>query len=285
MSAKSIVWVHPLGPNAASYRYRAQIPAEEVSKHNGFTTAINGGDADIVVFSKPAMKEFPIAEQAKREGAKIVVDFSDDHFQRNDTYMQFAGLADSIICASDVMRARIYDYTKQHAVSISDPYEAEECEPHADGDQLLWFGHKTNMKAMLKVLPLLKGRPLRVVTGPKLIPGTIMWTPNNMKNAFAVSNTVILPVMPGDEHKSPNRLINSIRAGCFAVTMEHPSYFEFRRFIWSGNTAAGFSTGLRFMDAFRGELNEMVKEGQDYIRKRYSPEAIGAKWASFLDSV
>jgi len=285
MSEKSVVWVHSMGPQMASFRYRTQMPATEVAKHNGFKTAINGGDADIVVFSKPTKDDFPIAEKAKLEGAKIVVDLADDHFQRDDTYKKYAELADAIVCASDVMRARIYDYTKKHAVSISDPYEVPECAPHADGDQLLWFGHQVNMGALLHVLPLLKDRPLRVVTGPKPAPNCILWSPENLMNAFAASNTVILPVKRGDEHKSPNRLINSLRAGCFVVTMEHPSYDEFKRFIWAGKSPSGFPTGLRWMDAFRSDLNDLVKAGQDYIRDKYSPTTIGAQWASFLESV
>jgi hypothetical protein len=61
------------------------------------------------------------------------------------------------------------------------------------------------------------------------------------------------------------------------------SYIEFKGMCWVGH----FPTGLRWVDAFRGTgvLDECVREAQGYIRDRYSPQAIGQKWASFLESV
>ena len=287
MSAKSIVWVHRLGPQLASYRYRAAMPCEEVGKLNGFKTAVNDGNADIVVFSKPIEMDLETARTAKAEGAKIVVDLADDNFgtPARDTYIAFAELADAIVTGSEVMRARLQDYVKRDSCVIGDPYEQEECAPHADGDAFLWFGHLRNFRELTSIMPLLGTRKLRVCTGPQPTPGTIPWTPENMKKAFDLSNIVLLPTMPGHEYKSPNRLLNSIRAGCFPVCMTHPAYAEFRHLVWVGNPQRGFQTGLRWIDAFRGDLNGLGARAQDYIRERYSPAAIGAKWASFLDSV
>jgi len=279
---KNVVWVNRFGPVLASYRYRAEIPAQEVCKHNGFKTAINNGEADIVVYSKPWQEDLENAEKAKSEGAKIVVDFCDDHFQ-DPMYHEFAKLADAIVCPTNAMRARIYDYTKRDSVAIGDPYEQPECKPHADSETLnyLWFGHMGNLKDILDVSHILDGRRLRVVSGPQQIPSVIPWSPDNMRDAFAVSNIALFPTKPGAEYKSPNRLINSIRAGLFPICMTHPSYLEFKHFAWVGN----FPTGLKWVDAFNGELNDLVLAGQDYIRDRYSPETIGKQWASFLEGV
>jgi len=281
MSQKSIVWVHRYGERVASYRYRASIPCSEVGKINGYTTAINDGEADIVVFSKPNAEELPMARKAKEDGAKVVVDFADDHFSRDDTYNQFAELADGIVCASNVMRGRIYDYTKRDSVAIGDPYEQEECEPHADGDNFLWFGHIGNWQEVVTASAHMGERKMRVVTGPQQIPDTIPWSPENMKKAFAMSNIVILPTQRHRDHSSPNRLINSVRAGCFPVCMSHPAYDEFKKMVWVGN----FPTGLKWVDAFKQDLNALVKEAQDYVRDRYSPQSIGQQWATYLESV
>jgi len=281
MSDKGVVWVHRLGSNAASYRYRAQIPSQEVAKHNGFRTYLNDGDADIVVFSKPLPDELTLAEQAKRDGAKVVCDFADDHFQRDDTYANFAKVADAIVTASPIMRGRIYDYIKRDSVVIQDPYEFDECEPHADGDDYLWFGHVGNFEEVINVAHLLEGRKLRVVSGPQPMPKVIPWSMENMKSAFAQSNIVILPTKEGADFKSPNRLINSIRSGCFCVCMGHPAYQEFRDFAWVGH----FPTGLKCAEHFRSDLNDRVKAGQDYIRDKFSPTAIGEQWARFLESL
>lgn len=281
MSAKNIVWVHRYGENLASYRYRARIPCEQVGKINGYTTALNDGEADIVVFSKPSAEELPIARQAKADGAKIVVDFADDHFQRDDTYHRFAELSDGIVCASDVMRGRIYDYVKRDSTSIPDPYEQDELPPHADGDDYLWFGHIGNFEDLTQIMGIMGGRKMRVVSGPQPIPGVITWSKENMAKAFAMSNIVVLPTKKTADFKSANRLINSIRAGCFAVCMKHPAYDEFKDFVWVGN----FPTGLRWTEHFRQDLNDRVSAGQAYIRDKYSPEAIGALWANYLESV
>ena len=278
---KSIVWVHRYGENLASYRYRARIPSQEVAKIKGYKTALNDGEADIVVFSKPSAAELPMARQAKIDGAKIIVDFADDHFQRDDTYHQFAGLADGIVCASDIMRGRIYDYVGKESVAIPDPYEQEEQAPHADGNDFLWFGHIGNWREVEMASQFMGSRKMRVVTGPQPLPGVIPWSPENIKQALSVSNIVILPTIKGRDHTSPNRLINSIRAGCFPVCMEHPAYAEFRKMVWVGN----FPTGLRWADAFKHDLNELIGVAQDYIRDRYSPESIGAQWAKVLENV
>ena len=284
MSAKSIVWVHPFGESVASYRYRAAIPCEEVGKINGYTTAMQDGEADIVVFSKPSAEQFTIAQQAKADGAKIIVDIADDHFGHSvvgPIYRAFVDIADGIVTGSDVMRGRIYDYVKRDSVVLNDPYEQEECAPHADGDEFLWFGHIRNFAEAQTAFPFMGDRRLRVVTGPQKIAGTIQWSPEVMKQAFPISNIVILPTQEGAEYKSPNRLLNSIRAGCFPVCMSHPAYREFRDFVWVGN----FPTGLRWVDAFKDDLNGLVAKAQDYIRDKYSPSAIGKQWADYLESV
>lgn len=280
---KSILWVHRLGPVIASFRYRTQIPAEEVAKHNGFRTFVNEGEGDIIVFSKPIAEDVESARKAKELGAKVVVDLCDDNFGTEvaETYREMAKVADAVVTATPTMRARLFDYTGRDAAVLPDPYEQPEVEPHADGDNYLWFGHLRNFPELVRITHILGERKVRIVTGPKEIPNTIPWSPQNMTKAFAMSNIVLLPTQQGSEYKSANRLINSLRAGCFAVCMTHPAYLEFKHFVWVGH----FPTGLRWTEAFRSELNDRVREGQDYIRDRYSPAAVGAQWASFLESL
>ena len=267
----------------ASYRYRAEMPSQEVAKINGFKTALNDGEADIVVFAKPYAGDVEMAKKAKSEGAKIIVDLCDDNFgtPERELYLEMAELADAITTATPVMRARLYDYVKKDSVVIADPYEFEEVEPHADGDDYLWFGHMRNFPELVSVMKIMGKRKLRVVTGPQAAQGAIPWSPYTMRQVFKASNRVILPTMEGHEYKSPNRLINSIRQGCFPICMTHPSYLEFKHVVWVG----AFNTGLQWAELFHEDLNELVKEAQDYIRDRYSPEAIGKQWASFLESV
>ena len=283
MSEKSVVWVHRFGNVLASYRYRAEIPCQEVAKLNGFKTAMGSGEADIVVFSKPCEDDIETAKQAKADGAKIVVDICDDNFgtPEKDIYLKMSALADAITTASPVMRARLYDYVKKDSVVINEPYEYDEVEPHAEGDSYLWFGHVRNFKELVSVMPVMGKRKLRVCTGPQAVPNSIPWSPYTMRQLFAASNRVILPTIEGNEFKSPNRLINTIRQGCFPICMTHPAYLPFKHMVWVGQ----FQAGLHWTEAFAPDLNGLVKEAQNYIRDRYSPEAIGREWASFLDSL
>lgn len=281
MSEKSVVFVHRFGPRMASYRYRAQMPSEEVAKINGFKTALNNGAAEIAVYSKPTADDLEGAQKAKAEGVKIIADMGDDHFTTDPVYLSMAQLADALVCPTQAMRARIYDYTKRDCAVIPDPYEQPESAPHADGDNFLWFGHSVNIRDILDTAHLLKGRTLRVVSGPKTPPTVIPWSPENMRIEFARANIALFPTRPGAQHKSPNRLLNAIRAGLFPICMKHPAYMEFRPFAWVGN----LPTGLKWTDAFRADLNGLVSAAQDYIRDRYSPVSIGAQWAAFLESV
>ena len=284
MSDKSILFMHDLGPQTASFRYRAQMPAEQVSRHNGFKTALNqDGEYDIVVVAKPTKGTVPIAEQAKKDGAKIVVDFSDDHFtdEHKAKYAAMAQIADHIVVASDVMRTRIQRYLDCDATVIPDPYEQPEFAPHADGDDYLWFGHQSNFQDLVPHLWMFKDRKLRVLTGPKELPHTTVWTPENMVKMFAQSNIAVFPTRSGAEFKSANRLLNTIRAGCFPICQQHPAYMEFRPFIWVGD----MNTGLKWSAAFKQDLNDCVAAAQDYIRDRYSPETLGKKWADMLEGI
>lgn len=280
---KQVVFMHRYGPTLASFRYRTEMPVNYLNRH-GFDAQVNDGAADILVLSKPSADDLTLAHAARAEGCKVVMDICDDHFNTKalgPLYRDLSGLADHIVCASNIMRNRITEYTGKTPTVIEDPYEQPELEPHAVGDSLLWFGHQRNLPELESVSHFLQDRKVYVVTGPKPVPNTIQWTPDVMKRAFAASNTAIFPVMRGREHRSPNRLVNALRAGCWAVCMGHPAFEAFRKFVWVGN----FPTGLRFMDANQHIVNELVAEGQEFVRDRYSPDTIGAQWANLLDSI
>jgi hypothetical protein len=280
---KSVLFLHRYGPQFASYRYRAEIPARQLGK-SGFKIGINEpGDYEIIVASKPCEEDLPVLEEGKKQGCKIIVDFADDHFNGNkaEVHHKIAFLADRIVTGTEVMSNRLKEYIGRESTIIGDPYEQELGVPHADGDNLLWFGHQVNMPDLTGVSQFLKGRHIHVVSGPRPIPNVTPWSPENLVSAFRQCNIVILPTREGSEHKTANRLINSLRAGCFPVCMDHPSYFEFRDFVWVGN----FLTGLRWTDAFKDILNELVTKGQEYIELNYSPERIGLKWKTMLEGV
>lgn len=280
----SVMFIHQGGEKMASFRYRSQIPALELEKL-GVKTCINGGEGDIVIFSKPIPADLKLANDAKSAGAKVVVDIIDDHLSKPKVaplYKQMIDLAEHIVVPSEIMREKIKAFIDRDATVIGDAYEEEERIPHAQGDHLLWFGHNLNLDELTPWYAHVKPWNMRIITGPYLpetdIP-TIQWTPENMAEAFEWGNVALLPHRPGSEYKTPNRLVNAIRAGLFPVCGPHPAYREFRKMVWVGDVR----TGLKWVKAFPDILNDLVKEAQDYVRDRFSPKLVGQQWKTMLE--
>lgn len=291
-----ICFIHRGGEVMASYRFRASIPAEGLRKL-GHEVCINNGEADVAIFSKPMADDCDIAKSAKAQGAKIIVDIVDDHLLHpilGPLYNDMIKVADTLVCPTREMAERVYRVSGRSAIIVPDPYEEEEQAPHAQGDQLLWFGHLMNVKDLLPWKQTLNG--IRICTGPKPQPprekegkklssagqqwndSYIEWSRETQTQELANANIVIIPTRRGAEYKTPNRMLNAIRGGCFVVSGGHPSHEEFRKMMWMGDIKAG----LDWAKAFRYELNDCVKEAQDYIRVKYSGDAVAKQWEAAL---
>jgi hypothetical protein len=277
------VFIQRMGPMTASYRMRSEQPA----KFLGGT--VNGGEGEIIVFSKPLPQDLELAKECKADGVKIAVDIIDDHFRHKlvgEGYSEMVKLADLVITPTANMSDRLVKYGLRPAdVVIPEAYEEPHGEPHANGaEKFCWFGSQGNLK---DIRPWIKngtfnGQHLTVVTGPceNLGHDWVQWTPEVQTRALQESQIVLLPTRAGVEYKSANRLVNAIRAGCFPVCGALPSYKEFRRVAWVGK----FETGLQWAKAMKDELNDRVKEGQAYIEK-FSPESVGKLWEQALEAL
>lgn len=266
---RTVSFIHGWADSSASYRYRAKMPAEQIG------ASINDLTADVLVFSKPQASDIQAAREGRSLGQKIVVDYCDDHFDHKTlgpVYLAMADLADYAVVPTEEMRKRV-----PGACVIPDPYEYPEASPHADGDNLIWFGHQVNLPAIVphKNLP-----NLTIVTGPGYL-NTVEYSYESLKAELLKANIALFPKIKGDDYKSPNRVINALRMGVFPICDRHPAYVEFKRFLW----ASDVPTGLRWAKEFRSELNGLVEQGQDYIRHKYSPETVGALWADLLGSI
>lgn len=274
------VFIHRSGPALASYRYRAEIPAKAIG------ASVNGGEANVLIFSKPTPDDLMLAKESKAEGIKIIVDIGDDHFNHatwGPIYRDMVGLADRLVAPTENMAGRLMKYFGRTADTIiPDPYEEAWSAPHANGSKLLWYGHPVNLKDLREPMAALKQLDLTIVTGTNhgLDHDFLHWTPEIQTRELQAANIVILPTRKGVEFKTANRLVNALRAGCFPVCGGHiPSYHEFRQVAWVGN----FSTGLRWATQYPQDLNELVAAGQQYIEK-FSPAAIGAQWSEVIAS-
>lgn len=275
------VFVHRMGPSFASYRYRAAIPAAQVGG------TVNEGEGSVFIFSKPTPDDVVLAKECKAEGVKVVADLGDDHFRHptwGPVYQEMVTLCDALVTPTENMAGRIIKYMGRKADAvIPDPYEESLVAPHANGaERFVWFGSPLNLKDLDPYWAFLKGMPLTVVTGmnPRKNFDYLRWTPEVQTAQLRQAQVAFLPIRKGVEYKSPNRLVNALRAGCFVVTDQKPSTLEFRRYVWAGNVM----TGVKWAQHFRDELDDIVTEGQTYVEK-FSPETVGAQWTQFLSSV
>ena len=94
------VFVHRNGPQFASYRYRAEIPAKAIG------ATVNGGEAHVLIFSKPTPDDVILAKESKADGLNIIFDVGDDHFNHavwGPIYREMVGLADALVTPTENM--------------------------------------------------------------------------------------------------------------------------------------------------------------------------------------
>lgn len=270
-----VLWLHNGTADMASYRYRVLIPSQHVQAH-GIEVSAEG---DIVVFSKPSEKT---PEHIKTcAGTPVVVDICDDHFDRFSFYTESCMLADYVTCSTKMLADRIKIATGRDAVVIGDPYEVEKNDPHAQGHKFIWFGHQVNLPALQRIFPMVDGIDLRIVTGATDKVPHRRWSLKALNEELRLANIALFPTIPEHGYKSPNRLVNAIRAGLFAICEKSPAYAEFDKFVWVGDLVGGF----QWTRAFLSELNDRVAEGQQYVEANYSPEVIGKQWADLFASI
>jgi uncharacterized Rossmann fold enzyme len=249
-------FIHWGNKNAASWRYRAKIPAGDWATLNDLT-------ADTLIFAKPQASELMDMARAKARGAWVVVDFCDDHFDWMH-YQEALRLADAVTCSTTEMAKRIKELGRDATV-IADPYEFPEMPPHYAGTNLLWFGHHVNRDSLQRILPDLKGYPLRVVSN---FDGAIPWSKETMLEEFARADIVVIPTTAS--YKSANRAIEAIRQGCFVVAEPHPALEGFP--IYIGNIKEGIEWTKQ------QNMNKLILEAQNFVRERFTPQILIDKW-------
>jgi hypothetical protein len=201
----------------------------------------------------------------------------------------------------------------RHGVEvIEDPYESLEARPVRTRSSaalaLCWFGNlgAPNADGLREALVQLardagprgarielvaaeQSRPLGLAIAAAVgaaRPGWsveyVPWSPAAVERAIARSDFVLLP----QEHdtawgrvKSHNRLVQAIRCGRLALASPIRSYLELSDYAWVGEP---LGAGLRWALDHPKDAASRVQRGQVYVAERFSPAAIGAKWAQTL---
>lgn len=260
----NVSFIHGGGPEMASYRYRAQIPSDELS------ASLNDRDADCLIFAKPVKDDIAIADACHARGGKVIVDICDPHLHLPH-YQRLIELADAVTASTAWLATMIEQDCSRACVNvIPDPYEFDELPPHTTGSSLFWFGHKTNYYSLERFLPWID--EVRVMSN---LDGAIPWSVDGLKAELAKADIVLIPETA--PYKSANRTVEAIRAGCFVVAEPHPS-LEGIPGIWIGDLRKGIIWARANPDLCRAQLTQ----SQAYVRERYSPERVGNAWRTLF---
>lgn len=253
------------GPHLASSRLRAKIPQSELAK-----MGIKQG-RDVLVYGKHFLTKKDVSGFKR-----LIFDQCDDHFNHPELgayYREHCEMADLITCNSEVMRKRIKEETGRDAYVIPEPYESDEGKADI-GELLLWFGHASNMVDLDRIVPKLK-RPLLVLSN---YPGKPEWTPESFNRAMSKHCIVVIPTGKSMA-KSENRMVESIRKGRYVCAEYLPAYEPFGKFFPLGDIPEHIESAL----ANPQDSIQRIKDAQDYIRDRYSPQAIAKQWLEVLE--
>ncbi len=294
-------YVTSLQTDMPSVRYRMSVPAEHM-RVNGYDIRIHpvfDADADIYVFSKHRnTMDALFAKTAADAGKRVVFDMCDNHFESivqdgivRDHYFRMCETATDITCPTPMMRSAIKYYTGREATVIDDPWEMPELEPgELDVPRVMWFGFYTGLN-MIALEEADIQHPIELVTKPDddvlgfaESKDNVTITPYSteaMLSAFGRNNIAAIPSVHDSRclTKSHNRLLEALRGGMVVCAAPLPSYEKFADFCyldWDINAA------IEKAMAEPDVAIQKVRDGQDYIRDRYSPERIGEKWQNFL---
>lgn len=248
--------------------------------------------------------------------ARVVADLSDDYaaaphqagFDELAEYQRELLKSCAITVPCQALAGRLAGEAVHGISVVEDPYEAPERGPRAPGSsplRLCWFGNAIDLAPLDKALrAIAAGMPatgvrVEAVTARSAAaalqalgselgrahPGFQLrfteWSLPAQHNALAACDLVLLPqdAGPWGRVKSHNRLVEALRAGRLAIASPIPSYQELAEHAWIGeDAAAGVAWALGHPD----DALRRIEGGQAYVRARFSPEAVGAKWREVL---
>ena len=280
-------------------------------------------------FARVASTALAAVERLRARQIPIIVDICD--FQlwpgdpRRDVVQQVIGSADSITCNSAEMAALVRNALPDgpQPVVIPDPIELPRSEPNAppprrsvatgagaglmqrwlgrkDVLDLLWFGHFTNLRYLVRLAPALRDlardvrcrltvcssahptvasgiEDLRRDAGAGVEVRFVEWSLQSIGPTLADSDIVIIPSDPNDPAKraaGANRLVLALWCGRFVVANALSSYRTFGDYAWIGDDLIA---GIRWALDAPEEARARVAEGQKAVSD-FAIETVARQW-------
>jgi hypothetical protein len=174
--------------------------------------------------------------------------------------------------------------------------------------QLAWFGHQSNLQPAYDLaqsiadvriawpvsLTLVSrdgfgarevGEIFNHHHGGRCRVNFVDWSPEATRDALAACDLAVVPADPGLRKtavKSPNRVVEVLRAGRLPIAYPIPGYMEFADYGWIGEDLVA---GIVWAMQHRSDVCARIRAGQNYVERNFSPEAIGAQWLAALPSL
>lgn len=311
-----------LTSNLASMRYRVLMPIERLTeyKHRLVTLVSDASpeqfntiiDTDVLIFSKGFLtSNEALAHAAKLNGARIIFDICDNHFDNpfhSSHYLKMAAIADQVVCNTPHMAQVAAPYCARPPIIIEDPYEGAQgtasFSPQARL-QLLWFGHHSNLDSLEDCLPDVMNfaktqQPLDLTVLTSKTPGLDafcqdvnaaygthitmqpkLWSLDAQWQEIAACDAIIIPSLQNDRKfvKSANRMIEGLRAGKPVIAQPMPAYLPFHSWMPQHKL---ISHGLAWLMQNQANIPRLISDAQSYIEQHYAPAVIASQWESLL---
>lgn len=247
---------------------------------------------------------------AKDNGAKIIIDYTDNHLFGNDSfyksfYEELFSYADEAIVSSSFLKLQLRTKFNNPISIIEDAIEVSPIKPkktkNSNPINILWFGHASNIEYLIefinnwnlentKVLYILSNEQgLSILNQvqfnvPKNLSIKIgIWSIDTMINAAGLCDLAIIPSDTNDPRKagaSSNRLITAIALGLPTAADMIDSYKEFDKY-YVDIRSEKFTNLLENPNAF----HSLILEAQEKIVSNFTKKAIGQKWIRFFSNL
>jgi len=264
--------VGKIADHIASCRYRVTIP-REYSRHEWCE-----GPSDITIVTKFGTTPEDMAVQGT-----VIYDVCDDHFvtDKRQHLIAMIEAADVVTCTNKFLQDKIKKETGQLAHIITDPVQYP-TQPIYVGEpkRILWFGNRTNIGALQKIIDPLQGQYELAVISDMM--GYIPWSHENMREYLDWCDVVIIPVGsagPSAKAKSPNRMTESINAGRYVIANPIPAYEGYDMYL------GDIFRGLEWLKNNQREAKQKLILAQEKVKNLHAPEVVAKQWDALFDSI
>jgi len=306
---------HLCDSSLASTRLRIGVAARAINSTKGnecsYGEDVPGKPIDVILVGKIGANDverrgdawLSKLRRARQEGARLILDYTDNHLEvpssMSNFYREAISLVDAAVVPSLEMSHRLRKWFSLQVEVIPDSIEYQ-CTPtrRSGTTNGIWFGHGSNLQYLVERLGdrnlLARVESLTICTdqnslkmlwGSKVVScinqiNFIPWSVSNLGAALQNADFALLPVGLGDKRKSgagPNRLLTALAQGLAVFTQNLSSYTPFKDYYLDIDT-----TGTKIDAITLAEGRIRAGHAQVEILADFFPDHLSAGWLNLL---